>query len=250
MDKLITNKEYEIHFYEINYKRKALITSIVNFFGDIAITQSEEIGMGLDYLSENKLAWVIYKWDITMIRYPLINEKIIVRTWPFSFRKFYAYRQYDILDEAGKVIGKANSVWFLIDILRRKPKSISSEIYAAYGVSEGNRESVDFGKLKSPAIIHEEKSFNVRYSDIDTNKHVNNAKYIDWCIETVPLNIVLDYTLENIKVIYEKETTYGEMIKVSTQILQEENKMICLHIIEDKEGKRLTVAKTTWKLTV
>jgi medium-chain acyl-[acyl-carrier-protein] hydrolase len=222
MDKLITKKEYEIHFYEIDYKRKSLITSIVNFFGDIAITQSEEIGMGLDYLSEKKLAWVIYKWNITMIRYPLIGEKITVRTWPFSFRKFYAYRKYDILDETGEVIGSADSVWFLINLLRRKPQSISSEIYAAYGISEGSSESVDFGKIKHPVTIHEEKSFNVRYSDIDTNKHVNNAKYIDWCIETVPLNIVLNYTLQNIKVIYEKETTYGEMIKVSTELIKEE----------------------------
>jgi medium-chain acyl-[acyl-carrier-protein] hydrolase len=250
MDKLITDKEYEIHFYEIDYKRKALITSIVNFLGDSAINQSEDIGMGLEYLSEKKLAWVIYKWDITMIRYPVISEKITVRTWPFSFRKFYAYRQYDILDETGAVIGSADSVWFLIDTLKRKPQSISSEVYAAYKVSEGNKNSVDFGKLKPPVVIDEEKSFNVRYSDIDTNKHVNNVKYIDWCIETVPLDIVLKYTLKNIKVVYEKETTYGEMIKASTEIIKEDDKVICLHKIEDKEGNRLTLVKTTWELTV
>ena len=250
MDKLITKKEYEIHFYEIDYKRKVLLTSIVNFLGDIAITQSEKIGMGLKYLSEKKLGWVIYKWDITMIRYPEFNEKITVRTWPSSFRKFYAYRQYDILDAAGEVIGNANSVWFLIDTLRRKPKSISNEIYAAYKIDDETRNSVDFGKLRPPAIIDEEKSFNVRYSDIDTNKHVNNVKYIAWCIETVPINIVVKYTLQNIKVIYEKETTYGEMIKVSTEVIQEDNNIICLHKIEDNKGKRLTLVKTTWKLTV
>ena len=250
MEKLITDKEYEIHFYEIDYRRKALLTSIVNFLGDAAICQSEEIGMGLKYLTEKKLAWVIYKWDITMIRYPLISEKITVRTWPFSFRKFYAYRQYDILDQAGLIIGSADSIWFLIDTLKRKPQSISSEIYAAYRISEENRESIDFGKLSLPVGIDEERSFDVRYSDIDTNKHVNNVKYIDWCIETLPLDIVLKYTLKNIKVIYEKETTYGEMIKASTEIIHEDNQVICLHKIEDKEGKRLTLAKTTWELII
>ena len=249
MNKLITNKEYEIHFYEIDYKRKALITRIVDFLGDIAITQSEEIGMGLEYLSRKKLGWVIYKWDITMIRYPLLNEKITVRTWPSSFRKFYAYRQFDILDESGEVIGSANSVWFLIDTLRRKPKSISNEIYAAYRISDETKECVDFGKLKPPLIVDDERNFNVRYSDIDTNKHVNNVKYIAWCLETMPLHIVLKYTLHNIKVIYEKETTYGEMIKASTEVIQEDNNIICLHKIEDKEGKRLTLIKTTWELT-
>ena len=248
MDKLITNKQYEIHFYEIDYKRKALLTSIVNFLGDIAISQSEGIGMGLEYLTENKQAWVILKWDITMIRYPVIGEKITVRTWPLSFRKFYAYRQYNILDAAGEIIGTADSIWILIDTEKRKAHTISSEVHAAYKVSENSKESVDFGKLKPPSVIHEEKSYDVRYSDIDTNKHVNNVKYIDWCVETVPLDVVLNYTLKNIKVIYQKETTYGETIKVSTEIIHEGNEVICFHKIEDKDGNRLTLCKTTWEL--
>lgn len=247
MDRLITSKEYEVHFYEVDYKKNALLTSIVNFFGDIAIAQSAEIGMGLEYLAENRLGWVIYKWDITMKRYPSMGERVTVRTWPFSFRKFYAYRQYDILDESGQVIGNADSIWFLINTEKRKPQTISSEIRAAYRVSEDNKESVDFGKLNTPEIIHEEKSFDVRYIDIDTNRHVNNVKYIDWCIETVPIDIVLKYTLSNIKVIYEKETTYGELIKTCTEIIHEDNKVVCLHKIEDKEGNRLTLVKTTWE---
>ena len=248
MDKLITSKEYEINFYEVDYKRKALITSIVNFLSDISIVQSEEIEMGLDYLTENNQAWVIYKWNITMASYPIRGEKITVRTWPFAFRKFYAYRQHEILDQWGKVIGTADSIWILIDTEKRKAQRISSEIHAAYRVREDSRESLDFGKLNSPQVIHNVKSYDVRYTDIDTNKHVNNVKYIDWCIETVPLDIVLKYSLSNVKVIYEKETTYGEVIKASVEIIYEDNKVVCLHKIEDKEGNRLTLAKSTWEL--
>ena len=61
--------------------------------------------------------------------------------------------------------------------------------------------------------MHSEKSFDVRYSDIDTNMHVNNVKYVSWALETVPKDIVLNYELKNVKVTYEKETTYGETIK-------------------------------------
>jgi len=247
MDRLITSKEYEIHFYEIDYKKRALLTSIVNYLGDIAIVQSDSIGVGLDDLAKSNLSWVIYKWDINMIRYPVIGEKITVRTWPFSFRKFYAYRQYEILDKDGQVIGTADSVWFIIDTEKRKAHKIGSEMYAAFRLSEDNKQSLDFGKLNPPEVIDEERSFDVRYSDIDTNRHVNNVKYMDWALETVPVDIVLKYTLKNIKVIYEKETTYGEVIKASTQIIYEDDKVVCLHKIEDKDGNRLTLAKTTWE---
>jgi medium-chain acyl-[acyl-carrier-protein] hydrolase len=246
MDKLITTKDYEIHFYEIDYSRKALITSIVNFFGDIAMQQSDNLGIGLDWLMGNNLGWVIYKWDVTMIRYPKINEKVTVRTWPYSLRKFYACRQFDILDSEGNVICTADSIWFLIDTKKRRPTKISNEMYELYRVSKGCSDIIDFGKLSGPEVIDSEKEFYVRYSDIDTNRHVNNVKYIDWCIETVPLEVVLKYTLKNVKVIYEKETKYGDRIKCSTQIMKEDHEVTCLHKIDDEAGNRLTLIKTVW----
>jgi medium-chain acyl-[acyl-carrier-protein] hydrolase len=247
MSKLITAKEYEIHFYEIDYSRKALITSIVNFLGDISMKQSDNLGVGLDWLLEKGLGWVIYKWDINMIRYPKMNEKITVRTWPYSLRKFYASRQYDVLDAEGNVICTADSIWFLIDIKKRRPTQITDEMYKVYRINRDCNEIIDFGKIDPPQEIHSEKHFNVRYSDIDTNRHVNNAKYIDWCIETIPMDVVLKYSLKNIKVIYEKETNYGEGIKVFTEMLREENRIIFLHKIEDEQGKRLTLAKSEWE---
>ncbi|MBC8061747.1 MAG: acyl-ACP thioesterase [Clostridiaceae bacterium] len=247
MNRLITSKEYEIHFYEIDYNRKALITSIVNFLGDISIRQSDELGVGLDWLLERDLAWVIYKWNINMIRYPKINEKITVRTWPYSMRKFYAYRQYDILDTEGKVICTADAIWFLIDIKIRKPTKISDEMYETYGIAKDSNEVIDFGKIEALQEIHESKYFDVRYSDIDTNRHVNNSKYIEWCIETVPIDVVLKYSLKNIKVIYEKETNYGERIKTSTEVFREVGKVTFLHKIEDEYGKRITLVKSQWE---
>ena len=62
-----------------------------------------------------------------------------------------------------------------------------------------------------------------------------------------PLEIVKNYLLRNINITYEKETTYGETIKVSTEVIEEENRIICKHIIVDKEGKRLTTAQTIWE---
>lgn len=246
MERLISTKEYNIHFYEIDYSRKALITTIINYLGDSAIQQSEDIGVGIDWLFENNLGWVLYKWDITVKRFPVLNEKISVRTWPLSFRKFYAYRQYEIMDEEGEVIATADSIWFLIDTNRKRPTKVSNGMYQSYRLTEEDNEIADFGQLQMPEEVTTEKIFDVRYSDIDTNKHVNNAKYVDWCVETVPLEVLLNYTLTNIKVIYEKETKYGDRIKAICQVIEEGDSIICIHKIEDEDGKKLTLARTQW----
>ncbi len=246
MPGIMYEKEYEVHYYEVDYRRRVLITSIVDFLGDIATKQSEELGIGIEYLKENKLAWVLYKWNIDMYKYPAYGDKIKVRTCPYSMKKFYAYRIFEILSSEGELLGKAESVWFLINIERRRPVRISPDIYDFYGVNFNDESILEIEDIKSPASISCEKMFNVRYSDIDTNQHVNNAKYIAWAIETVPMEVVLNYTLKNIKVTYEKETTYGETVKILTEIKNEENCTVCLHKIVDKEDKELTLLKTVW----
>lgn len=247
MPGFIYEKEYEIHYYEVDFKRKALITSIIDFLGDIAIKQSEELGVGIDYLREKNLAWVLYKWNIDMYKYPSYGDKIIIKTYAYSMRKFYAYRQFEILNLEGETLGKADSIWFLINTEKRKPVRVTEDLYKAYGVDLKDESVLEIEDIEKPQNITIKKAFDVRYSDIDTNRHVNNVKYIAWALETIPLETVLNYSLKNIKVTYEKETTYGETIKVFTELIDEDDKVTCLHKITDKEDKELTLLKTVWE---
>lgn len=249
MENLVTEKEYEIHYYEVDYKRRVLITNIINYFCDVATKQSEYTNVGLDYMKGNNIAWVLYKWHIDVHRYPLHGEKVIVTTRPHSFRKFYGYRKFEIIDEKGETIVEANSIWFLIDIEKRRPKRINEHILEAYKVSKDNDERaiLEIPDIASIERIDNEKTFNVRYSDIDTNGHVNNVKYVSWAIETVPLEIIKNYSLKNITINYEKETKYGEIINAFAQVTKEDGKIICRHRITDKEGNELTIAQSTWE---
>lgn len=247
MEGIVTSKEYSINYYDIDYKRKALITSIINYFGDLSMYQSDTLGVGMDYLEQNKLAWVLYKWDITIDRYPLYGEKIVIKTIPHSFRKFYAYRRYEILDSNGCIIGRANSTWFLINTEKRRPIRVSDGFYKAYGIDENANDEIVIDSIEDFEEVHSDKEFVVRYSDIDTNRHVNNAKYVSWAIESVPLDMVLHYTLKRIKVEYLKETTYGHVIKALTEINEMEDRIVCRHKIVNDEGKKLTLLESTWE---
>lgn len=248
MENIFSSDRYDIRFNDIDYRQRLLITSIVEYFGDIATKHSESLGNGLEYLKQHKMAWVIYKWDINVIRYPNYGEKLTVRTWPYSFRKYYAYRQYDILDANGVTVCTANSLWLLIDTDKRKPMRISDHIYETYGLDKGNTTQLNFEKLQLPERVDSQKQFSVRYSDIDSNRHVNNSKYVGWSIETIPLEIVEKYTLTNLKVNYEKETKYGDNVNIFTQIDHKNDKIICCHEVKDGEGNRTTLLQTEWVL--
>ncbi|MBW9156067.1 acyl-[acyl-carrier-protein] thioesterase [Clostridium tagluense] len=243
---MVSDRNYNIHYYEVDIHKRALITSIIDYLGDMAMYQSEILGVGIEHLKENHMAWVLYKWDITMESYPLLNETIKVKTFAYSFRKFYAYRKHEIIDIEGNTIGYATSVWILINTDRRRPIRITEEMYGAYGIDDSNNTSIEIEDIKPINTVDSEKSFQVRYSDIDTNMHVNNVNYVAWALETVPGDVILNCELKNIKVTYEKETIYGETINVSTEVIREENKTICRHKIINEEGTQLTLLESTW----
>ncbi|EDS76894.1 acyl-acyl carrier protein thioesterase [Clostridium botulinum C str. Eklund] len=247
MNGIITEKEYEIHYYEAHLKQQATITNIIDFFTDVSSFQSEKLGVGINYMMKNNMAWILYKWDINVKRYPKYREKIFAVTEPYSIKKFYAYRKFYILDENREVIASAQSVWLLIDTKRRRPLRISHEMIEAYGLVDKETPL----KIKNiDKLPQEYKSidFRVRYSDIDTNGHVNNEKYAAWMIESIPLDIILNYTLKDIKITYKKETMYGESIKVLTgKIKENEDEVVFVHKILRDNEEVLTEGETVWK---
>ncbi|WP_251862198.1 acyl-ACP thioesterase domain-containing protein [Clostridium sp. Marseille-Q2269] len=247
MNPVITDKNFEINYHEIDFKKRVLFTNIMNYFEDVSMEQSETLGVGLEYLKNNNEAWVLYKWNVTIHRYPQYGEKIIVRTIPLACRKFYAYRRFQVIDEAGNVVVSGDSIWFLIDIDKRRPKKVTKDLQAAYGLSESEEEPFKIEKIKFPEKFNYKSKFQVRYSDIDTNLHVNNVKYISWAIESIPLDIVLNYTLENFIITYEKEVKYGNNMNVYSEIVHKDSNQITLvHKVENEDGKRVTCAKSVW----
>ncbi|WP_294154129.1 acyl-ACP thioesterase domain-containing protein [uncultured Clostridium sp.] len=241
-------KNYEIHYYEVDSKLRCKLSSIIDFICDVGTQQSESVGGGIEYCTQNNCAWVFYKYDIKMSRYPAFGETISITTKPVGFKKFYGLRRYIIKDSENNIIGEALALFFLIDIEKRRPTRIQKEQYDFYGVDGDINYDVSMEKLER--IEHEDYSvdFNIRYSDIDSNNHVNNVKYIEWAIESVPVDVVKDYIINRIKVTFEKESKYGEKISSSSAIEQIDDDTIkSYHTIRKSDGTELTLLEAEWK---
>jgi len=242
------SKEYEINYYDVDYKLKCKLSSIVNFLCDIGNEQAESVGDTIENLTERNSAWVFYKYDIRMTEYPKYREVINIETTPAGFNKFYAFRNYKITKSNGEVIGEAVALFFLIDIEKRRPKRISNEQLKAYDSEDIANVSIEMDKISELEGVDCEKVFNIRYSDIDSNEHVNNVKYIEWAIESVPLNIVKEYTLKRVKVIFEKEAKYGHNVTVEAQIVNIGNNTIStIHRIKSDEEVETTKLELVWE---
>ncbi|GKX68468.1 acyl-[acyl-carrier-protein] thioesterase [Inconstantimicrobium mannanitabidum] len=237
-------KEYEINYYNVDSKGNLKITSIADFLCDVGMHQSEQLGVGIEALTNDNIAWVFYKYDIQVIRYPNLNEKVYVSTEAAAMKKFYAYRNYSIKDAEGNVVITGRGIFLLIDIEKRRAIRVPDAMGKVY---DCNGESFDIDNLDKKFEQEISREFFVRYSDIDTNGHVNNTRYMEWALEVVPRDIFDTCNMSRIKVNFLKEIQYGHKINSEARIIHEDDKYTIHHRITDEEGTILALCETFWQ---
>ena len=70
-----------IRYSEIDRSGRLSIPAVVDYFQDCSAFQSEELGVGVEYLANKKRAWILNSWQIVLERRPEECEKITVGTW-------------------------------------------------------------------------------------------------------------------------------------------------------------------------
>lgn len=242
-------KEYEIHYYETNSMQEATPITLLNYLEDSAISNSASVGYGVKELMEAGAGWVLYRWFLKINRYPKLGEKISVQTWPSSFERFYGNRQFLVSDSEGKIIVKAASIWIFFNIQKRKPMRVPNELINAYNVDETEVLKEPFSSMDFDFKPNVAKDFSVRRSDIDTNNHVNNKRYINWILETLPQNIYDNYMMESLDILYKKEAGIDSAIQSGCMNESEPSQSLSLvhRLLDKKSGLELAAARTIWR---
>lgn len=167
-----------VRYSETGGNKISNMATIANYFQDCAILQSEEVGIGLDYLAEHHRAWSLVSWQIEVVRYPAMGEKIKVRTWAYDFKASLGFRNIDILDENGERIVKAASIWSYMDTERLRPVKIDKEVSDAYPMEPAIDMEYAPRKVKLLGDAETIDTRKVMSYQIDSNNHMNNEAYI------------------------------------------------------------------------
>ena len=125
-----------------------------------------------------------------------------------------AERSFTIKTEEGELLACAVTNWAFIDLEKRKPSVIPQDMEEIFVSDIPSVIENEKYRIRRPA--EEEftygNSFNVKRSDLDTNGHVNNTKYLMWAVDCVEDEIYDNYDIYDIKVTYRKEAKRGNEI--------------------------------------
>ena len=72
-----------IRYSEVDAGRKLTAEKTIDYFQDCSSFQSEDLGVGLDYMNEHHFAWVINYWQICFDRRPVMGEAVRTGTQPY-----------------------------------------------------------------------------------------------------------------------------------------------------------------------
>lgn len=238
-----------VPYYEINRHREASAAAVFNYLEEAAIRHSETVGCGIDWLLSQSLGWMLTRWSLKIERYPKWQEIIEIKTWPSNFERFYATREFTVTGSSGELIGLATSRWIFLDLNRKRPVRIPAEIISRYGFDPVRALEDDFPDLSAPDDRTGALPFRVRQSDIDTNEHVNNTRYVEWMMETVPPDAQHDFFPYRVEVAYKRETEYGAT--VMSAIIEQPGlpgeKRFIHRISGQSDGTDLATAQTLWR---
>lgn len=246
MIKKIWTERFGIRTSEMNAHGKLKIQALLNFFQESAIKHANHMGLGYNDVIKNNFAWVLSNLYIQIDTTTENAENLEVKTWPCGVSRFFALRDFDILADVSRKIAAGTSRWLAIDIRKRRLVREHDYFDIVHEFSIENKNRHEFVKFPGPVRWNTENTFKVRYSDMDINQHVNNINYVEWIIETIPHDILLEKDISSLEIYFLSEALYGNTI-LSRSTEMESDKNSFLHsIINDTNGKELVRAKTVW----
>lgn len=189
------------------------IVALLNYFQDCSTFQSEDLGVGVAALHERGTLWVVNSWQIDIMRLPRLCDRVEIYTRPYDCRGFFGKRNFYMKNEDGEYLAKADSLWTYISAKDATPVRIDRDILEAYG-REPKIEMEYLGrKISVPGDTEGwshslEEAIPVNDHLLDTNKHVNNGKYVELAAGLIPEELRPD----RVRVEYRKQAFLGDTI--------------------------------------
>lgn len=245
--KSVFTARYRVRSYETDFLGRLKPVSIVNYFQDAASSHADLLGFSVADLLRSRLTWMLSRYQIRVLRYPCAGEELLVRTWRSAVDGYYALRDFELIDSHGRLLAVASSSWLIVSLESRRPVRIKTAV-EDFPIHASRSFPDDFITFPKREAYERELPFQVRMGDLDQNRHVNNAVYLDWALEATDPDILQNYLPVEIHIAYRAEELYGGKIISRSAALNTPGSEIFLHqLVSEGEDRELTRLLTIWQ---
>lgn len=202
--------------------------AVLNIFQDVAATHAELINIGYEDLLKNNLYWVLSRVKYDIIKMPKPDEEVIIKTWPHEKGKIDFDRDMLVTSLNGELLIKGTTKWCVIDVSTRMLQRTTNIIYNGICSEEKNYQE-RFNKISIPDVTLSYKfTYQVNYSDIDHNHHMNNTNY------AIPIiNAIENKNISHFEINYLTECLLNDKMEIYSY--RYENKEVIMGIVNNNK---------------
>lgn len=267
----IWTESFPVRSYDVTPRGTASVLALCDFLQESAGNHAAELGVSMEELLAGDQAWVLAFLHLHIDRYPAWHDTVEVKTWPSGLERLYATREF-VLSASGTSFARATSAWLVIDTNRRRPCRPPKVLHELSTPSREPAVEHNFEPLSVPDGPPDHKrDFRVRYHDLDVNRHVNNVRYVEWAVETLPSAWIDSRLVTDLSLQFRAETTSGDPVRATIHRMDapslsapssddadtsgptadagESTPVLCHHLQHGDDDRTLAVAQTRWLRT-
>lgn len=110
--------------FHVDFAGRLTMGVLGNHLLNCAGFHAAERGFGIAELNENHYTWVLSRLAVELEDMPRAYQKFSVQTWVENVYRLFTDRNFAILDEKGRPLGYARSVWAMISMETRRPADL------------------------------------------------------------------------------------------------------------------------------
>ena len=196
----------------VDFEKRLALPFLLSLMQESAWVHAAHLGQGHRETSARGAAWVIVRQRVEMWEWPRWEETMTLRTWLRPPGAAMVVRDFEFF-LAERKIGQAAAHWITIDESHRRPIRLGFPDNPGLFRQEGHL-SIEPSKLTPAKDLIRLEEFQVRNSDLDLHGHVNNTRFADWILNSLPLAMLRQHRLTEYEINFLAEAPPAERVSI------------------------------------
>ncbi|XOV94485.1 MAG: acyl-[acyl-carrier-protein] thioesterase [Bacteroidota bacterium] len=218
----ILEKNYQVSSLNIDTNKRLSLFGLLGILQDAAWEHASILGFGYESALEKGFFWALIRQKLKMETWPTWHEQVTLKTWTRPVAGIYATREFELFVNDQK-IGACSTTWVILDSETRRPKILErAELLYKPRIDY----SLGFAaeKIVPPKELKSLKTFEVEISDLDINQHVNNIKYAQWMLDSIPFKDHQKMIIRDYEINFLAEAFLGDHVEILSNMEPQQSK--------------------------
>ncbi len=209
-------ERFRVCTWDVDRADRLTMAAAYNYCQEIAGHHATELGVGSAFMQANGIVWILSRMSAVLESRPCSGSRVIARTWPRGTERLFAVRDYELEDEAGAVFGRGRSAWLIVDSASYRPRRPEA-LLQGIPVNENRDSLLDGARAIEPSEgLLRVGDRAVAYSDLDSNGHMNNARYVQWIQDVLNPDSLAEASAMRLDIQYIAELRLGAVAGLYT----------------------------------